>query len=248
VTCLNYITFFSVLYSIIFLLCYTFVFRKTSATELRYGKEMSYVAGLSLLGLLLLQFVLSGISRGHVQDTGLFRAWTAFAEDHQLRDYYTTELYVDYPPVYLYVLFALGKLLKFLNISPDTGLYLACIRSIPIFFDGLTAFFVYKIGQNRIGQTKALALAFLCAVNPAQILNSTIWGQVDSVVTFFTAIMLIMLQKRQYAVSFTLLAILFLTKPQTVMFAPLLPSLPCSSRSRWIPGRCPEVPVLPCIR
>ncbi|MBQ2696225.1 MAG: glycosyltransferase family 39 protein [Clostridia bacterium] len=174
------------------------------------------------MGLLLLQFVLSGISRGHVQDTGLFRAWTAFAEDHQLREYYTTELYVDYPPVYLYVLFTLGKLLKFLNISPDTGLYLACIRSIPIFFDGLTAFFVYKIGQNRIGQTKALVLALLCAVNPAQMLNSTIWGQIDSVVTFFTAIMLIMLQKKQYAGSFTLLAILFLTKPQTVMFAPLL--------------------------
>ena len=219
---LNYIIFFSVVYALIVILCYTFVLCKPLPCELRYNKKLDFIAGPMLLGLLLLQFAVSGLAPGHVQDTGLFRAWTAFAEAHPVWEYYKTELYVDYPPVYLYILYGLGKLLSLLHVDPASGLYLACIRSIPIVFDGLSTLLIYKIACRRLGQKKALAAALLCAINPARIVNSTIWGQVDSVTTFTTAVMLLALYKKKYVAGFSLLSVLFLTKPQTIMFAPLL--------------------------
>ncbi len=219
---LNLIAFFSVVYVLLFALCYAFGLRNDANIGQCENKKITMVAGSSLLGLLLLQVALSGLFPGHLQDTGLFRAWTAFAENHRLREYYTSEVYVDYPPVYLYVLFTLGKLLKLLGVPAESGAYLACIRSIPILFDALTVLFVYHLTQKHLGQKKALVVAVLCALNPAKILNSTVWGQVDSVTALLAAVMLLSLYKRRYVAGFALLSVLFLTKPQMIMFAPLL--------------------------
>ena len=178
-------------------MCYFSVISESEQKQLKPKKTDVYFGAFGLFAILICQLIASAFAPGHVQDTGLFRAWTAFAGDHHVWEYYTTELYVDYPPVYLYVLYGIGKLTGLLGISPDTGLYLACIRSIPILFDALTTVFVYRLAEKQVGQNKALVLAALCAVNPAHILNSTVWGQVDSVTTLLAAIMLLCLYKKQ---------------------------------------------------
>ncbi len=219
---INSVLLFSVIYLLIFAMCYFSVICETEKRQLK-PKKSDVTMGAVCLGLLLLgQFVVACYAPGHVQDTGLFRAWAAFAQDHPVWEYYATELYVDYPPVYLYVLYFLGKLGQLLGIDTMSGLYLGLIRSVPILFDGLTVLLVYRLAQPRIGQNKALAVAALCAVNPAHILNSSIWGQVDSVTTLLAALMLLFLYRREYAKSFGMLALLFLTKPQMILFSPLL--------------------------
>ncbi len=219
---INSILLFSIIYILIFAMCYFSVICESDKQQLK-PKKSDVHAGAAFLCLLVFgQMVASAYTAGHAQDAGLFRAWTAFANDHHVWEYYTTELYVDYPPVYLYVLYAMGQLTKLLGIDPGSGLYMAFVRSIPILFDGLMAVFVYRLAESRVGQNRALAVAALCAVNPAQILNSTVWGQVDSVTSLLAAVMLLFLYKREYVKSFALLAILFLTKPQMILFSPLL--------------------------
>ncbi len=219
---LSYIVILSVFYAVLCLIFYQYVFKEPVTDRSVQKQSYSVSAGLGLLALLFLQSVASGLFPGHVQDTSLFRAWTAFANDHPVWEYYTTELYVDYPPVYLYVLYAIGKLTKWVGISPTSGVYLACIRSIPIIFDGLSALFVYVLALPRLGQKKAIAAGALCALCPIGIFNSTVWGQVDSVTTLLSAIMLLLLYRKRYIGSAALLAVLFLTKPQMIMFSPLI--------------------------
>ncbi len=219
---MSYLALFSVLYALFFAFCYGTVFREPATGPLQQKNRLPQAAVLGLFLLFVVQLVLSGRSPGHVQDTSLFRAWTAFANDHSIREYYTTTLYVDYPPVYLYILYVIGKLTALLDVAPASPMYLVCIRSVPILFDGLSALLVYRLAEQKLGQKKALAAAFLCAVNPARILNSSVWGQVDSVTTLLTAVMLLLLYKKKYVASCSLLALLFLTKPQMIMFAPLL--------------------------
>ncbi|MBE7048810.1 MAG: phospholipid carrier-dependent glycosyltransferase [Ruminococcaceae bacterium] len=219
---MNSLVIYSIIYALLFL---GFYFRTICSPQedLRtYGAHTSVLAGCGLIGLFILQLVITGFMPGHIQDTGLFRAWTAFANEHSLWEYYTTELYVDYPPVYLYVLYGIGKLTKLLGIVPTSGLYIVFVRSIPILFDGLTTLCIYVMAKSVIGEKKALVIAFLSAVNPTNILNSTLWGQVDSITAFMVTAMLLLLYKKKYVGSCTLFALLFLTKPQMIIFAPLM--------------------------
>ncbi len=220
---MEYLPIISIFYGLLFIILYISVLDQPLHADFKKNSSViSKVTGAWLLLLCLVQLITTGFMPGHLQDTALFRAWTAFANDHPVWEYYKTDLYVDYPPVYLYVLYLVGCLTKLLGIHPNSGLYLIFVRSIPIFFDGLTSFCIFKFSKQYIGEKKALALAVLSAVNPVNILNSTAWGQVDSVTGFMTAAMLILLYKKKYVASCSMLALLFLTKPQMIIFSPLM--------------------------
>ncbi len=212
----------SVIYALLFLICYFSVFKESEpAKRVKRRSKAPQVGALGLLGLFVLQLCITGTMPGHVQDTALFRLWTSMAEKHHIWEYYTTADYVDYPPVYLYLLFTVGKLAKLFGVDSQSALYLVCIRSIPIFFDALTSLCLYVFARQRVGEKKALLLAFLSAVNPSNIINSTVWGQVDSVTSFMAAAMLLLLYKKQYIGSCALFVLSFLTKPQMILFAPI---------------------------
>jgi len=213
---------FSSLYILIFALCYFSVLSEEKNKGLRHKSRTIYSAAIGLCGLFVVQLVLAATIPGHKQDIGLFTQWAAFSESHPIWEYYTTELYVDYPPVYLYVLYLVGSLARLFRIPSDSAQYLSFIKFVPILFDAMTTIFIFRFARSRLGDKKALALAFLSAVNPMNIVNSTIWGQVDSVTTLLCVLMLLFLYQRKYVSSCLLFALLFLTKPQMIIFAPVL--------------------------
>ncbi len=221
---MTFLPLFSLLYAALFLLGYFITFRKIPQGELDTikGRSPYYGGLLGLLALAVIQLSVTGFMPGHIQDTGLFRAWAAFAHNQPVWAYYTTELYVDYPPVYLYVLYLIGKVTQLLGIAPESPVFIVFVRSVPILFDGITSFCIFKMSRNMIGDKKALALAFFSAVNPVNILNSTFWGQIDSVTAFMTAAMLWMLYQKRHVAACSIMAVLFLTKPQMIIFTPLL--------------------------
>jgi len=212
---------FFFLYALIFLMCYFSVFSETKNRELK-KKSLIYPAAALLCGWFVIQLVLGQTVRGYIQDMDLFTSWASFAEDHAVWEYYTTDLYVDYPPVYLYVLYGIGKLAQLFCVAPETSAYIMFLKFVPILFDALTTVCIYQFSKAYIGEKKALILAFLSAVNPVRVLDSTFWGQIDSVTCFAAAGMLLALYNRRYVLSISLFTLLFLTKPQLIVFAPLL--------------------------
>lgn len=222
---MNYMILFTVLYGLIFALVY-FSTIKTETKPSELGRKFAakdYLPyALGLLAIFVVQLFAAQILPGHKQDAGLFRAWTSFGNEHHIWEFYKTDLYVDYPPVYLYILFGIGKVAKLFGVAPDSAAYLSFIKFIPILCDAITSIFIFQFARDKVGVRKAAALAFLSAINPANILNSTVWGQVDSFVTLLMLVMLFSLYNRNYVLSCAMFALSFLTKPQMIIFAPLI--------------------------
>ncbi len=221
---MNYLILFTMLYAALFLLLSISAIcvpaKKGIGKQYTWKDYFPYAAG--LVAIFILQLLVCAILPGHKQDSGLFQAWTSFGLEHKMSEYYTTDLYVDYPPVYLSLLYGIGKIAALFGIDPGTGGYIVMIKLIPILCDSVFTVFLFLLAKEKFGLQKAGVLALLTAVNPAMILNSTIWGQVDSFVFLLTLAMLFTLYSKQYVLSCGLFAFSFLTKPQMIIFAPLV--------------------------
>jgi Gpi18-like mannosyltransferase len=136
--------------------------------------------------------------------------------------------FASYTPVYLYLL----------TLITYTGPFIPKvigIKLIPIFFDGLSAVMVYKLVELKYGKTRRplfAALAFLLL--PSVILNSSVWGQVDSIYTFFLLACLVFLLKGKIKSALIFFSIALTFKLQAVFFIPFLAVL---SLRRIIPWR-----------
>ncbi len=222
---MNYMLLSTVLYGLIFLLVY-FSSLAEEGKPLPHQKTHKgvYAAYLIVLcGIFVAQMATCTISRGYENDFGLFRAWTSFGDTHKLSEFYTVpdEIYVDYPPVFLYVLYGMGKLASLFGIPSDSTAYMYFMRFPAIACDAATSLLIFFFARKRIGEKHAVVFALLSAINPANIINSTVWGQVDSFSTLTIAGLLLCLFDRRYVGASVLMAVTFLTKPQNIIYAPV---------------------------
>lgn len=184
-----------------------------------FRQYLPYVLG--LVAVFLTELILAAALPGHIQDMGLFRAWASFGENHSMSEYYSTDLYVDYPPVYLMVLYAMGCMGSLFGVASDSLFYPVLVKLVPMVCDVLFAGLILVLANRHFGIRKAGVLTLLCALNPATIVNSAVWGQADSFVLLITLGMLFTLYNKQYIQSAGLFALGLLTKPQMIIFAPL---------------------------
>ncbi len=219
------IVLFSILYIALFLYLYFAVIIEDAADK-KLKKQSGlrqYFPYIIILAILFVAEVLiSGTLDGHQQDTGLFRAWTSFGLEHKMNEYYKTDLYVDYPPVYLMILYGLGRIAHILGIEPHQNGYLALIKLVPILCDYVFVIFIFALAKEHMSKNKAFSLASFVLFNPSTIVNSAVWGQVDSFVLLITLAMLFTLYNKNYILACALFALSILTKPQMIIFAPLL--------------------------
>ncbi len=214
--------FCAVIYSMAFSLVCFFVIKGKQDCSLKEDDSKSYnKIYVILAAIFIVQLALTRISIGYVSDTYNFVWWTSFGEKYHIWQYYTTDVYVDYPPAYLNVLFIMGKIAHLLGVGSDSDIYLCFVRFVPILFDLLCSIFIFRFAKGRTGGKIAVALALFSAFNPVNILNSTVWGQVDSVVVMLVCGLLLLLYRKKYAFATAVFALAFLTKPQLIIYAPL---------------------------
>jgi Gpi18-like mannosyltransferase len=133
----------------------------------------------------------------------------------------------NYTPPYLYLL----------TLATFTGGFLSkviAIKSISVLFDLINAFLVFQIVklQSQKEHIPLLAAAlFLCL--PTVILNSSAWGQADSIYTCFilAALFYLLREKPFFALLFWGIAISF--KAQAVFISPFLLLLAFQKRIPW---------------
>ncbi|MBR4874511.1 MAG: hypothetical protein IKU87_01640 [Clostridia bacterium] len=129
---------------------------------------------------------LSGTFFGHSSDMSLFSAWADLGRNEPISEFYGAtgkRYFVDYPPLYLYVLTLIGKIAGLFNISYGSELYTVLIKFIPILADTFSALLIFKIAKKEIDIKTAGVLCLLVLLNPAYILNSVFWGQIDGLYT-----------------------------------------------------------------
>ena len=133
----------------------------------------------------------------------------------------------NYTPPYTYFL-ALATLTH--NFIPP----LIAIKLIPICFDMLGAFYVYKIIKlkNQHGNIPYLAAAIYFAA-PTVILNSSYWGQADSLYTsLLLACLYFLLTEKSFA-SMLAFGLAFSFKAQAIFFLPFLVIMAFRKRIPW---------------
>ena len=184
------------------------------SSELRNWWLASLVAGL-----ILVRLALAMTTKGYVPDIATFSAWVAHATDG-LASFYADGYGADYPPGYIYVLWLIAKLRQVLGLGFDSPSYLVALKLPAILADAVSVYVLYRLAQQHWSDKAALAIAGLYAFNPAVIIDSAVWGQVDAVLTLFILLGALCLEKRP-AASAACFAIALLVKPQALIFAPL---------------------------
>lgn len=170
--------------------------------------------------------------QGYKVDQGSFLYWYNHASGGNFSTFYEPPNWSDYPPFNVYLFWFFGNL--FLkpasllhSLFPSSALSLQLLTSIAsklpaiLFNIALTAL-IYFFLRRRFSFRASLAVASFHAFNPAVIFDLAVWGQMDSVYSFFMALSLVLLLSRKYELSSLFLSIGILTKPQSVLLLPFL--------------------------
>lgn len=165
-----------------------------------------------------LRISLSSIITGYPGDINLFKNW-ATSVSNSLTSFYSGSKISDYPPLYMYILFLIGKLAK-LNIF--TSYYVLLLKLPSIIADIATTYLIYRMSKKHISLELRLLLLAFYIFNPAIFINSTIWGQVDSFFTLLIVLSIYLLFKNKLLFSSIIFTMAILMKPQGIIFLPVL--------------------------
>jgi len=206
-------------YSVIFLglfmaAYYLITYKKL---EVHPGNEKILILTILCLGLLL-RVSSATLMDGHPFDLSLFRNW-ATAAAHNLFQVYAASRSIDYPPLYMYVLYLIGKLAGITALSP----YFTLLLKLPsIVADIATSFLIYKLARKYLSAEISVLAASFYVFNPAVLINSTFWGQVDSFFTLIVTAAIFLLAEKKTGLAAALFAAAVLMKPQGIIFLPVL--------------------------
>ncbi len=123
----------------------------------------------------------------------------------------------DYLPTYLYVLWFFGVVHNLIPQFPQ--IYLMKIPAV--ISDLAIGWIIYKLVREKRSAREALLAASFFIFSPFVIFNSSIWGQVDAVLSLILVGSVYFLVTNKEGPAFILLGLAFLFKPQALFFLPL---------------------------
>lgn len=170
----------------------------------------------------LLRCIFAGSSEGFASDTACFASWANLAFEGGIKNFYASGVFADYPPGFVYILYVIGAIFSLFKIPYLSAPCLLLLKLPAILCDMATALLFYKIASKRLPSQQVIMLVGLYLLNPAIILNSSIWGQVDSVFTLTVLLMCWFLTENRMTPAYIVFGIGVLLKPQTLVFTPVL--------------------------
>lgn len=156
---------------------------------------------------------------GFQADVNTWFAWAIRLKSFDFSHFYSRNFFSDYTPGYLYILSTLG-FLKNLLIIPDT-IFFFLLKIPAIISELIIGLFIYKEIKKSISEKWAIFTLIFILFNPAEIFNSSIWGQVDSVLTLFMLLAVIAIKRKRLVFSSLFFGIAVLIKPQAIALLPL---------------------------
>ncbi|AGY76733.1 glycosyltransferase 87 family protein [Clostridium autoethanogenum] len=210
---------FLTLYLIAFLILCAGTFYFITRRDLKINKDNIKILIFSLLCIgLFLRISLSTVMEGYGGDINLFKDWASTAAN-SFSQFYTNARSSDYPPLYMYVLFLIGKISSISLINP----YYTLLLKLPsIIADVVTAYFIYKIAKKYLSLEFSILLSAFYIFNPVTFIDSALWGQVDSFFTLIIVLSLFLLSEGKTILSSIAFTCAVLMKPQGIIFLPVL--------------------------
>lgn len=223
---------FSLLFFILFTVIYlAWINKEEARLPNRHSSGQKEWFGLALAAAFLLRLWIAHTIHGHPGDMATFAAWAGEAAASGIGGFYSNAGFADYPPGYIYVLYLLGKVQQWFDLGASSAAFGVVLKMPSLLADLAAAILVYYLGKRRISAKAAFGLGLLYLFNPAVIVNSAAWGQVDSFFALFLAAGVVLLTEKRVTGSCILFAVALLIKPQTLIFAPVLILALIASRS-----------------
>lgn len=168
------------------------------------------------------RLIAAALSKGFGSDTACFASWADRIFTLGPANFYSPDVFTDYPPGYMYVLWVVGALRSLFSIEYYSAAHLILLRLPAILCDVVCGLLLWRECLKNCSERQAL---FVCAAylfHPTIILNSSVWGQVDAVFTLALLLMCLYLIRGKLLPAYIAFGVGVLIKPQTLMFAPVL--------------------------
>lgn len=185
-------------------------------------KMPKWVFAALLAAALIVRLVASLSYYGFTVDVNCFAAWGSKMASAGPAGFYAENYFCDYPPLYMFVLGILSAVASVFNVSLHEGAGLLLLKLPAVLCDILSALVLYKIIKKHAGRGTAVAAALLYAFNPAAILNSALWGQVDSVLVLWMLLAFYLVECDRFGPGVLVFFAGLLAKPQAVLFGPVM--------------------------
>ena len=168
----------------------------------------------------IIRFILFPIP-GYEVDLNTFSSWFGTAAQYGPRIFYNVVSWCDYPPFNVYIFWGLGSIANTYSFfgTPQMS-YL--IKLLPSLFDIATTAVIFFYLRKQTKFSTSILVAILYVFNPAIIINSAVWGQFDSIYTFFLLLSITLFLSSKPKLSIVFLVISLLTKPQSIAIVPLM--------------------------
>lgn len=157
---------------------------------------------------------------GHSTDMSCFTGWADKVFSGGIGAFYTSEGFNDYPPGYMYVLYVLGAIKHLLSLNFTA--YCLLVKLPAIICDIIAGYVVYKIASRKTSEHLSLIISSLYLFNPATIVDSALWGQVDSVYAVLLLVMIWLITLDKLELSYFVFAVCILIKPQAFIYTPVI--------------------------
>lgn len=154
-------------------------------------------------------------------DLNFYIDWSSQLVKNGLFSAYSTIESLDYPPLFLFPLYLVGLVREIPQVVDAFGINLLVLKFWQMLFDVLTILMIYQ-ALKKYDKFIALILASTWALNPAIIMNSTTWGQTDSLMIFLLLVSFYFLEDDKPVLSLVVFALACLCKYQSLYFAPVI--------------------------
>jgi len=192
---------------------------------------------LFLGGLWAIKTIAVGLCTGFETDVGDFEVWAFTIAAGGPARMYHAGFFLDYPPGYLYALWAAGSIARWINAS---GAMLRIIVETPaLASDFALAALAFSFVRRSASRLIAWAAMLMVALNPALLFDTVGWGQADSALTLVMLLSVLLMAEAEFELGWALAALALLIKPQALMILPVLALwtiLTCNVRRWWRPA------------
>ncbi|MBQ0083277.1 MAG: DUF2029 domain-containing protein, partial [Clostridiales bacterium] len=161
-----------------------------------------------------------GIFVTNTFDLYWYRTWIVDIQNGLFNIYSRADqIKLDYPPLFVVLIYPISLLYRIIPPDVFEMADMFFLKLIPIVFDLLSAFLIFKITDDD--QNYGIFALALWLLNPSVFFNSTIWGQTDSVLSFLILLTFYFLLKRRPVISTVIFACACMIKYQCAFLAPI---------------------------
>lgn len=173
---------------------------------------------------LLIRMILAIKVFGYGFDIIFFSDWSARMIQYGPSGFYTEDMLTDYPPLYMYVLYVIGRIRAHFHIAQFSAMDLLMLKSPAICCDILCSFLIYWESRKaaKLSELQSICMMSVYLFHPVVILDSACWGQVDSILALFIVVLCICLKNHWLVPAYAIYGIGVLSKPQMLVFTPVL--------------------------